>query len=176
MAVSNWTSHYEATIRADVDSVLAWWTSPQRRDDQRAHFESLDVQNFSYEESSTAEARLTEMSWTTSEGLFVSLRIEFPHGQDGNIEHAVDGGSILRSRTSQQRRWPGGRQESSSTSNVTEFRQAQPGTTQLRLTTTRQKAGAWSWERYMPPIAERRQQRQHLRQMVAQCEHDLGVI
>ena len=176
MAVTTWTSRYEATVRADIEAVLAWWTSQQRSSDQRARFENLDVHDFTYQETEETDTRLAEMSWTNSDGLFVSLRIETPNRQDGNVERGADGAAILRSRTSQQRRWPDGRQDSSSTNNVTEFRQLQPHATQVRLTTTRNKEGAWWWERFIPPTTERNQQRRHLQQMVAQCEHDLGAI
>lgn len=174
MAVTTWTNHHEVTVRADIESVLSWWTSQQRREDRRAHFESLGGQGFSYQETAEADTQLTETNWTTAEGLFVSLRVETSNAPDGKVERSAEGAAILRSRTSQQRRWPDGREDKSGTSTVTEFRRAQPATTQVRLTTTRHKEGAWWWERYLPPIGERSQQRRHLQRMVGQCEHDLG--
>ena len=176
MAVTSWTSRYEAAVRADLESVLAWWTSQQRSSDQRARFENLDVPDFAYHETEEADTRRAEMSWINSEGLFVSLRIETPNRQDGNVKRAADGAAILRSRTSQQRRWPDRRKDSLSTNNLTEFRKTQLGTTEVRLTTPRHKEGAWWWERFVPPTTERNHQRRHLQQMVAKCEHDLGVI
>lgn len=57
MAASRWTTYVEAAVRADLESVVGWWSRPERWEDQRAFYESLDVSDLRYEETAAPGER-----------------------------------------------------------------------------------------------------------------------
>jgi hypothetical protein len=175
MAVRRWTKHVQVRVRGDLESVVSWWTSPERRDERRAFLGSLDVADFRYEETLEDGQRITETGWTTRRGLQVSGRAVSPIRPHGAVDRAPDGRVLLRTQTFQSRRWPNGREDQSRSERVLEFRELSEGRTRVRLTVTRYKEGVPWWERLLPPNDERRHLRLHLKDTVAKCEHDLGT-
>ena len=175
MAVRRWTSRTRAQVRGDLESVISWWTSPERRAELREQFESLDVSDFRYEETLDGEQRVTEMGWTARSGLQVSVRRVSPARPHEALERTPDGRAVLRSQAVQTRRWPDGRERLSRTESVLEFRELSAGRTQLRATLARHREGVPWWEKVLPPNNERRHRRMHLKDEIAKCEHDLGT-
>lgn len=175
MAVRRWTKHVQARVRGDLESVVSWWTSPERREERRASHESLDVSDFRYEETLEDGQRITETGWTTRRGLQVSGRTVSPIRPLGAVDRAPDGRVLLRTQTCQSRRWPNGREDLSRSERVLEFRELSESRTRARLTVTRYKEGVPWWERLLPPNDERRHLRLHLKDAIAKCEHDLGT-
>jgi hypothetical protein len=172
MSVARWTKHFEVTVHADLDSVVAWYTSPDRRAESRAHFEAFDVRDFRYDERVDGDRRVTDMSWTTKTGMHVFLEIR---GNIGVIPRDAEGRIVRRGQTYQYRRWPNGREDRSHGEVVAEFSDIQGGGTRARLTITRHKEAAPWWERWLPPIAERQRQARQFSEMFSRCERELGV-
>ena len=173
MSGAVWMSRFELTVHADLDSVVAWYVSPDRRAESRAHFESLDVRDFLYDERVEGDRRTTDMSWTTPTGLHVFLEVR------GNVANGVvardEAGKVVRrGETYQYRRWPTGRQDRSRGETIVEFTDLPGGDTRVQISLTRHKDTAKWWERLLPPIAERQAQRRHMKEMFARCERDLG--
>lgn len=175
MAVQRWTSHIQARVRGDLESVVSWWTSPERREERRARLENLDVSDFRYEETLQDGQRITETGWTTRRGLQVSGRTVSPIRPHGAVERDPDGRALLRTQTFQSSRWPNGREDLSRSELILEFRELSESRTRVRLTATRYKEGVPWWERLLPPNQERRHRRMHLKDTIAKCEHDLGT-
>jgi hypothetical protein len=183
MAVRRWTMHIRATVRGDLESVVSWWTSPERREERRADYESLNVSDFRYEETVEDGQRITEMGWTTRRslthtgwtprpGLQVSIRSIRPQGA---AERAPDGRAVLRVQSVGSRRWPNGRENLSRSDSVLEFSELPESRTRVRLTVTRYKEGVPWWEKILPPNDERSHLRIHLKDMIAKCEYHLGT-
>jgi len=175
MAVRRWTSHIQATVRGDLESVVSWWTSPERRAERRARLESLDISDFRYEETLQDGQRIIETGWTTRRGLQVCGRTVSPARLDGTVERDPDGRALLRTQFLQSRRWPNGREDLSRSELILEFRELSESRTRIRLTAIRYKEGAPRWEILLPPNDERRHRRMHLKDAIAKCEHDLGT-
>lgn len=173
MSGATWTNRFELTVRADLDSVVAWYASPDRRAESRAHFESFDVRDFRYDERVEGDRRTTDMSWITPAGLHVFLEIR------GNVSNGVvardeEGKVVRRGETYQYRRWTTGRQDRSRGETTVEFTDVPGGSTRVQISITRHKDTAPWWERLLPPITERRAQRCQLEEMFSRCERDLG--
>ena len=91
MAVRRWTMHIQATVRGDLESVVSWWTSPERREERRARYESLNVSDFRYEETLEDGQRITQTGWTTRNGLQASVRTASPIRPHGSGERVPEG-------------------------------------------------------------------------------------
>src|SRR5215469_1862455 len=118
MAARRWTIHEQATVRGDLESVVSWWTSPERREERRARHESLDVSDFRYGETLEDGQRVTETSWTTRRGVQVSVRTVSPIRPDGVVERAPDGRAVLRGQVFHSNRWPNGSEQLSRAESV----------------------------------------------------------
>ena len=186
MAVRRWTTHIQATVRGDLESVVSWWTSPERREERRAHYESLNVSDFRYEETLEDGQRITETGWTTRRsltqtgwtprpGLQLSLRMTSPIRPHGAVERTPDGRAVLRAQTVRSRRWPNGREDLSRSDLVLEFSELSESKTRVRLTVTQYKEGVSWLEKILPPNDERRHRRMHLKDTIAKCEYHLGT-
>jgi hypothetical protein len=175
MAVRRWTMHIKATVRGDLESVVSWWTAPERREKRREHLESLDVPDLRHQETLDEGQRLFEMDWTTRDGVQISLHTASPVRPDGVVERAPDGRVVLRAQTVQSRRWPNGREDLARADVVAEFSELSESRTRVCVTVTRYKEGVPWWERLLPPNDERRHRRMHLKDTIAKCEHDLGI-
>lgn len=162
-------------MRADLDAVVAWYTSPDRRVESRAHFESFNVRDFRYDERVEGDRRITSMSWISQTGLHVFLEIHSTVS-NGVIARNSDGRVVRRGETYQYRRWPSGREDRSRGETVAEFSDLPGGGTRARLTITRQREPAPWWERWLPPVAERQGQRRQMEEIFARCERDLGYL
>jgi hypothetical protein len=159
MTVRRWTTHIQAVVRGDLESVVSWWTSPERREGRRAHYQSLNVSDFRYEETLEDGQRITEMGWTTRRsltqtgwtprpGLRVSLRTASPIRPHGAAERAPDGRAVLRTQAVWSRRWPNGREDLSRSDSVLEFSELPESRTRVHLTVTRYKEGVPWWEKF----------------------------
>jgi hypothetical protein len=178
--------HIQATVRGDLESVVSWWASPERREERRAHYESLNVSDFKYEETLEDGRRITETGWTTRRsltqtgwtprpGLQLSLRMTSPTRPHGAVERAPDGRAVLRAQTVRSRRWPNGREDLSRSDLVLEFSELSESRTRVRLTVTQYREGVPWWEKILPPNDERRHRRMHLKDTIAKCEYHLGT-
>ena len=173
--MAKWTKRFEVVVGADLDSVVAWYTSADRRTESRAHFEAFDVRDFRFDERVEADRRVTAMSWTTESGVHVFLEIR-GNVFDGVVVRDVEGRVIRRGETYQYRRWPNGREDTSQGEIIAEFSDLPGGRTLARITQTGQKEPAPWWERWLPPFAERRLQQRQMEKLFARCEHDLGSL
>lgn len=167
--------HIQATVRGDLESVVSWWTSPERREERRAHYESLDVSDFRYEETLEDGQRVTETAWTTRRGMQVSVRTVSPIQPHEAVERAPDGRAVLRSQGSQSNRLQNGPEHLSRSESVVEFSELSGSRTRVRLTVTRYKERVPWRERSFPPHDERHHIRIHLKDYIARCEYDLGT-
>jgi hypothetical protein len=167
------TTHIQATIRGDLESVVSWWTSRERREELRARYESLDVSDVRYEETVEDGQRITEMGWTTRRGLQVSQRTVSPIRPHGAVERAPDGRVVLRTQSVLSRRWPNGRGDLSRCEFVWEFSELSEDRTRARLTMTRCTEGP----RRGIVLSEddRHHLQMHLKDAVAKCEYHLGT-
>jgi hypothetical protein len=174
MAVRRRTIKIQATVRGDLESVVSWWTSPERREERRAYLESFDLSDFRYEETLEAGQRITETGWTTRGGLQVSERTASPIRPHGAVERAPDGRAVLRAQSVQSRRWPNGRGDLSKSDSVVEFSRLSEIRTRVRLTMTQCKEGP-RWGIGRPGHDERHHLRIHLKDRIAKCEYHLGT-
>lgn len=173
MTVARWTKRFEVVVQADLDSVVAWYTSADRREESRAHFAAFDVRDFRYDERVEGDRRMTAMSWTTQSGMHVFLEIRGTVF-DGEVVRDAEGRVVRRGETYQFRRWPGGREDTSQGEVIAEFSELPGDRTLARITQTRQKEPAPWWERWLPPVAERKLQQRQMEELFARCERDLG--
>lgn len=162
-------------VRADLDSVVAWYTSADRRAESRAHFEAFDVRDFRFDERVEADQRITSMSWTTQSDMHVFFEIR-GNVFDGAVVRDAEGRVIRRGETYQYRRWPNGREDTSRGEIIAEFSELPGDRTLARITQTRQKEPAPWWERWLPPVAERSLQQRQMEKLFARCERDLGSL
>jgi hypothetical protein len=163
-------------VRADLESVVSWWTRPERLAGQRARFERADVRDFEYQETLCEGELIIESSWTTAKGLQVSLRMAGPVIDPGTVaDRNADSEVVLRHETSQSRRWPNGREDSSRSEVVVVFSEIAHNRTRVRMTATRHADGSW-WDRFVLRINGRRLRRQTLNELIAGCERDLGAV
>jgi hypothetical protein len=158
-----------------LESVVSWWTSPERRAERRARLESLDVLDFRYEETLEDGQRITETGWTTRRGLQVSLRTVSPIRPGGTVERTPDGRALLRTQTFKSCRQPDAREDLSGSEVVLEFSELPENRTRILVTATLHKEGAPWWGRRLTPNDHRRHMRMHLMDTIAKCEHDLGT-
>src|SRR5215469_6060978 len=175
MAARSSTMHIQARVRGDLESVVSWWTSPERREEQRARHEGLSVSDFRYEESLEDGQRVTETGWTSRRGLQVCVRTVTPVQPDGALERTPEGRAVSRRQTFVSRRWPDGREDSSRTESVLEFSQLSASRTRVRVTVTQYIEGVPRWGRSFPHHDERFHLRMHLKETIAKCEYHLGA-
>jgi len=165
--------HVQATVRGDLESVVSWWTSPERREERRVRHESLDVSDFRYEETLEDGQRVTETGWTTRRGVQVSVRTVSPIRPHGTVERDPDGRAALGTQIVQSSRWPNGPVHQYRAESVAEFSELSGSRTRVRLTVTRSQEHVPWRERSFPPHDERHQIRIHLKDYIARCEYDL---
>jgi hypothetical protein len=166
----------EVTVAADAASVIAWWTDPERGLEFRAHLEgSAGVRDFEYREQIDHGLRIIEISYIAPIELRIYYRSSGRITEGVGAEINAQGNRVLRTEVYQHRVHPGGKEDISTAVWVQELISDGPRTTKVRVSTEVSRENAPWWERYIPPIAARQDQRRELRELAARCERDLGV-
>jgi hypothetical protein len=78
MRKSEWSFTNRAVVKASPQSVVAWWSHPERADDFWKHIQQTASGEGTHSETVTDEARLEDSWWTDSRGWKVHHHLETP--------------------------------------------------------------------------------------------------
>jgi hypothetical protein len=156
--------------------VFAWWTDAERRLEFRARLEgSAALRDLEYREQIAHGLRIVEISYIAPIDLRIRYRSRGRVTEGVGAEINAQGNRVLRTEVYQHRVHPGGKEHISTAVWIQEFISEGPQMTGVRVSTDASRDNAPWWERYIPPIATRQNQKRELRELAARCERDLGV-
>jgi hypothetical protein len=165
------TSRLSVRVHGDAESVVRWWTDPQRRSERRSRFEAGKFAEASWREEQVGDTLVVHMAWTKKRGRQVQVQTIALSNHDGQIGQ-TEIGFQLQGTVHQTCHHPDGRQHAFETHSTFVFRERQPGSTTISQTTTITRLGssvveiAWS---YVSP-AFRQGLMKQLRSNVSLCE------
>lgn len=157
------TIRFRIKIQGQLQSVVRWWSSPERYVEQQAIVDRRKVLDYSWVENFDDEIRTVNAKWTTRRGLEVNFRVSA-----AAIEATRDGTFVGRQTTWQHRRHPHGREDTSESERVLEFRSVKLGETIVESTTM-----VRSTVRRLPQVGEKIHRYSHLTDLARRCQSEL---
>ena|ERR1700733_7883159 len=147
----------------------------QHMKELRTQYESSNVTNSSWDESSE-NGRLIEIGeWTTPRGR-VEIRVVTKLGAEGSPFQLRPNGSFVREQEVRQaRRSRQGRDDMTLSFRRMELTEAGPNRTALLNTTTVKRTGYSWWGRAQVRISEGQHRMTHLQEWAARCESDIAA-
>jgi hypothetical protein len=169
-----WAVSAKATVQADLRSVAAWWTHPDRTEEANASLHNRRYSDISIEVSYTDVARVRDIRFKTSTGSFQHGQLECDLGPDGGIGTWNGDRFVLVSRGFTHKRSAAGvLLGSSQWDQTTTFVATIEGATEIVGTHNgRLMEGGW-FQRFLFSVLPQRRFKRQLRDQARRCEQAL---
>lgn len=178
MARSGWEIRTRATVGAEPASVAAWYTARDRWDEQVRGVRDRGASDLSEREWEADGRRVRELTWTCNHGKPGSLRFETVLGDQGVLIPTERGFQVWREQATRSHR-SNGRELLINYQSVFEFRGFRNARgslvdlTEVSAVHNQVVAGGPWWEKYLPPVALRRQHQRQADEVARRCEAEL---
>ena len=174
VAESRWTLDACVTLAHDADSVVRWWFHPMRTTEARVRLERMVPADFYWRSDDTSTVRIREFGWSVPGSHTVQHRREV-YLAPGQMPARQEDGYVVVGRDLSVVVYVNGRQVTTECHHTTAFRPVAVGMTRLTSVHEHLKKGVPWWERYLPPVTERRTYRREFARLAELCETDIGL-
>lgn len=181
MARDGWEIRTRSIVEAETAAVAGWYAAKERWDEQVATVRDRGVSELTEREWEADGKRHRELSWTCNHGKPGSLHFETVLGPQGVLLPTDRGFEVRREQVTQSHRVDG-RQLRVTYRSVFEFRGLRNARGALvdltEVVAAHQQVvvgGPW-FERYLPPVNQRRQHQRQADEIARRCEAELAAM